>query len=140
MYIHIYLRHFLNSNNLLKSPVSFLIFITIHGLLFLGGGYFVSLSDPAFAIAHSGIGILVYMLFFFTLFPAHFKSALIGSIISVAAGLYFGDFLLSYLYSGVELTFLHKVYGAMLTLYIYLFLDILFSLVCDSIRKKRAQV
>jgi hypothetical protein len=125
MYIQRNLIHLLNSHNLLDTPLYFLGFFTIHGLLFLGGGYAISYSDPGFALMHSGIGVFVYLIFFFALFPTHARSALIGAILTLAAGYYWGDFLLDSFYpASLERTTLHKMYATMLVLYFYVYTDI----------------
>lgn len=114
--------------------------MTVHGLLFLGGGYALSYSDPGFAILHSGLGILVYTIFFFTIYPQHARSAAIGAVLSVAAGLFFGDFVMDSLYSGIDLTIYHRIYAAMLTMYIYLYLDVAYNCIKDVIQKKETNV
>src|SRR3989338_325794 len=100
-------------------------FLFLHGFLFLGGGYLFSRQDPGFALMHSGIGILVYMVFFVATFPDKIGDAVKGALASIALGLVFGDYLLDHFYAGMpaaELTWLHRAYAVMVVFYLYTYL------------------
>lgn len=102
-------------------------FLSLHGLLFIGGGYAVSFSNPWFSILHSGIGILVYMIFLAVAFQKHFLFAFLGAAITMLLGFFFGDFFLEYFYFGAAKNSLgHRIYASMVVFYLYLFFDLIF--------------
>ena len=103
-------------------------FLFVHALIFLGVGYIFSMDDPIFSTIHSGIGILVYLIFLILLFHNKIRDILIGAALSIAIGLIFGDFLLDNFYFMIpkaDLTIFHKIYSMMIVFYIYVYIDVI---------------
>lgn len=103
-------------------------FLFIHGLIFLGVGYFFSARTPEFMIIHSGLGIFVYLVFLSAAFPQTIKDAIISAVLSIATGLIFGDFLIDNFYptlSKSSITIFHRIYSIIVVFYIYIYLTLI---------------
>ena len=119
---------FMFIENNAKSRKFLIPFLLIHGLIFLGGGYILSIAEPIITIFHSGLGIFVYIIFLASAFPKIIKDVVFGSVLSIALGLLFGDFLLSNFYpmlSKESLTIFHRIYSMIILFYIYIYIDVL---------------
>jgi len=107
------------------SPKFIFVFLLLHGLLFIGVGYILFQSFPVFALVHAVIGIGIYLMFWWASFPRLFRDILIGAIVSILAGIFFGDIILDnffFLYKEAPRGLIPQIYSTVVVFYIYFYI------------------
>ena len=110
------------------SPRFIFSFLLLHGLLFLGIEYIIFQSFPVFTLVHAFIGIGIYLVFWRSYFPQLFRSILVGTIVSVFFGIFFGDVILDnffFAYQEVPSGLIPQLYSTVVVFYIYFYIALL---------------
>ena len=107
------------------SPKFIFSFLLLHGLLFLGVEYIIFQSFPVFTLVHAVMGIGIYLIFWRASFPHLFRSVLVGTIVSVFIGVFFGDIILDnffFLYKEAPHGLISQMYSVVVVFYIYFYI------------------
>lgn len=106
------------------SPKFIFSFLLLHGLLFLGVEYIIFQSFPVFTLVHTIMGIGIYLIFWRASFPHLFRSVLVGTIVSVFIGVFFGDIILDnfFLYKEAPHGLISQMYSVVVVFYIYFYI------------------
>ena len=121
------MEHYLSPSQK-QSPKFVLVFLLLHGALFLGIEYILFQSFPIFMLIHAVLGIAIYLLFWRASFPRVFRDIFIGAAISLFFGVLFGDILLEkffFLYEEIPGGPISKLYSAVVVFYIYFYCALL---------------
>ncbi|OGZ16344.1 MAG: hypothetical protein A3H76_03110 [Candidatus Lloydbacteria bacterium RIFCSPLOWO2_02_FULL_54_12] len=92
--------------------------------MFLGVEYILFQSFRIFTLVHAVIGIGIYLVFWRASFPQLFRDVLVGAVISVLVGVFFGDVILDnffFLYKETPHGLVPQMYSVLVVFYVYFY-------------------